>query len=209
MHRIELFRVGEFARRVALALFVVAVIGQVGMGYPTPSAVPQRWQLEFEPGHLRLYVDPIDGQGFWYFTYRVENNTGRDQIWVPSFDMFTDEGEIIPAGDEVPQRVTSAIRDMLGNELLETQREALGDILQGEEHAKDGLVIWRMGNPRVNEFSVFIGGISGETARVVNPLTAEEIILRKTLQRSYLVRGDAMSRGSEPAELRSERWVLR
>jgi hypothetical protein len=95
----------------------------------------------------------------------------------------------------VPQRVTSAIRDMLGNELLETQREALGDILQGEEYAKDGLVIWKMGDPSVNEFSVFIGGISGETARVVNPVTREEIILRKTLERRYLVRGDAMSRG--------------
>ena len=76
-------------------------------------------------------------------------------------------------------------------------------------NAKDGLVIWPAASTHVNEMSLFISGISGETARVTNPATGENIILRKTLQRDYLVRGDALARGSRPAELVAQQWVLR
>ena len=72
-----------------------------------------------------------------------------------------------------------------------------------------GLVVWPAARTSVNQISLFIGGLSGETARVRNPSTGEMIILRKTLQRDYLIRGDALARGSKPVELRGERWVLR
>ena len=60
-----------------------------------------------------------------------------------------------------------------------------------------------------NELSLFIAGLSGETARLRNPATGDEVILRKTRQRDYLIRGSAIARGSRPAEFRRERWVLR
>ena len=195
---------------LTLALLCLLSIGiQSSSAFPKPSAVPQRWELDFSAGPLRLYTDPLDGDAYWYFTYTVINNTGRDQLWVPSFDLFTDAGEIIPGGDQVPARITSAIRAMLGNELLETQREALGDILQGEEHAIDGLIVWPLKDQDVNILELFIAGVSGETARVVHPRTGEEVILRKSIHRRYLVRGNAIRRGSEPVELVKERWILR
>ena len=61
----------------------------------------------------------------------------------------------------------------------------------------------------VNEISLFIAGISGETARITNPLTNEDVLLRKTLQRDYLIRGDARARGSKPIELVRQEWILR
>ena len=151
----------------------------------------------------------MDGAAYWYFTYAITNRTGGDQLWVPSFVLYNDVGEILASGSDVPDHVEQSILALLGDELLETQDEIIGDIYQGKEHAKDGLVIWLAESTHVNEMSMFIGGMSGETARVTNPATGQEIILRKTLERDYLVRGNALARGSKPAELVAQQWVLR
>jgi hypothetical protein len=192
-----------------IAALLAAVICVGAFAYPKPAAVPYRWQLNFQPGDLRLFVDPVDGRAYWYFTYTVTNRTGSDQLWAPTFTLFTDEGEILYSGRDLPTRVENAIRVLLGNDLMETQNEVIGDLLQGREHAKDGLVVWAARNTSVNEVSLFAAGISGETARVLNPLTGQEMILRKTLHRRYLVRGDALARRSKPVELIDEEWVLR
>ena len=123
--------------------------------------------------------------------------------------LFTDVGDILYSGRGVPSRLEESIRDLLGNPLLETQTEIIGDLLQGPEHERDGVVVWPAANLSVNEMSLFVAGLSGETARVDNPMSHEKIILRKTLQRDYLVPGDAKPRGSRPIGLVEERWVLR
>jgi hypothetical protein len=193
---------------IVAVLTLLALVG-VGWAYPKPSAVITRWQLEFEPGPLRLFVDPVDNEVYWYFTYVVTNETGRDQIWAPSFVLYTDVGEILTAGAGVPTRVEQSIRNLLGNPLLETQTEVIGEILQGKEHARDGLAVWPARDTSVNELSLFIGGVSGETARVINPITLEQVILRKTVQRDYLIPGNALALGDRPVELAEERWVMR
>ncbi len=192
---------------VAAVLLILAVVG-VARAYPTPASVPFRWQLDFEPGELRLYEDGANG-AYWFFSYQVTNRTGRQQIWAPLFTLFTDRGEIIASGRDVPATVLEDLIDLLGNELLERQNEVIGEILPGKEHAKEGLIIWPATELDVNEISLFIAGVSGETARVTNPITGEEVLMRKTLQRDYLVRGDALPRGRDPVELVSERWILR
>ena len=190
----------------ALALLVITV---TALAYPKPASVPYRWELDFTPGALRLWVDPVDGRAYWYLDYAVLNDTGEDQLWAPRFVIYTDEGEILTSGTNVPGRVERELKDLLGNQLIELQNEVIGDLFQGKEHQKDGLAVWPARNLDVNEISLFISGISGETARVINPATGEEMILRKTLQRDYLVRGNAIARGSAPAELVDQRWVLR
>jgi hypothetical protein len=179
------------------------------MSFPRPAPVPPRWELEFEPGHLRLYVDPDEGEVYWYFTYMVTNRTGRDQVWAPSFTLYTDAGEILASGRGVPSRVSADIKELLGNELLEHQNEIIGEIFHGKEHAKEGLVIWPARNLHVNELSLFAAGTSGETATVINPMTGERVLLRKTLHREYLIPGEAIARGTKPVELVRQRWVMR
>ena len=196
-------------RSVALAALAILIVTCTVGAYPKPSQVPYRWELQFDAGDLRLYVDPIDGAVYWSFNYTVTNHTDGDQIWAPSFVLFTDTGEIIRSGVGVPMRVEEDICSLLGNPLLETQNEIIGDIFQGREHAKDGLVVWRAGSTNVNELSLFIAGISGETARVNHPITGHGVILRKTLQRDYLIRGSALARGSRPVEFLKQGWVLR
>ncbi len=205
----QLTSAANTARRILPAMLVALVLCCTVWAYPEPAAVPYRWELEFEPGELRLFYDPIDGSSYWHFTYVVTNRTGSDQIWAPTFVLFTDVGEILVSGDGVPSRIEENLRALLGNELLETQNEIIGDIHQGREHAKDGLAVWPARNIAVNELSLFVAGISGETARVLNPITSKEVILRKTLQRDYIIRGDAYLRGSRPVEIVGDRWILR
>ena len=193
------------------ALAAVAVLSAVGsvLAYPRPAAVAPRWELEFEAGPLRLYVDPVEGNAYWCFTYKVTNRTGHDQVWAPSLTLFTDAGEIRPSGRGVPSRVAVNLRELLGNELLENQNAIIGEILHGREHAREGLVIWPAGNLEVNEVSLFVAGTSGETVTVENPITGKPVLLRKTLQRDYLIPGEALARGSRPAGLVREQWVMR
>jgi hypothetical protein len=197
------------AALAVLTALAASMLAGSATAHPDPAAVPYRWQLDFKPGPLRLYKDPIDGATYWYFTYQVVNRTGSDQVWAPTIVLFTDAGEILSSGRGVRPRIEESIRELLGNELMETQNEIIGDIRQGREHARDGLVVWPARRTSVNQMSLFVGGLSGETARVRNPSTGEELILRKTLQRDYLIRGDALARGSKPVELQGERWVLR
>jgi len=62
-------------------------------------------------------------------------------------------------------------------------------VLQGEENAIRSLVIWKTGSEAVKGIQVFAGGISGDTAEVVHPITGETKKLRRVLQLSWLVNG--------------------
>lgn len=158
------------------------------------------WQLDFRPGALRLYIDPVDGGKYWYFTYKVINRTGRDRMWAPRFEFFSDKGEIKVSGKAVPSRVTDQVRSILGNPLLQDQNEVLGDILIGEEHAKEGLVVWPADAADVTEFTIFTTGVSGRVRKVPDPKTGAPRAERWTLRFNYLVPGDADARGSDPVE---------
>jgi hypothetical protein len=191
------------------AVLAVVVVGLMAAAHPKPAAVPYRWELDFEPGDLRMHVDTAEGRAYWFFNYKVVNNSGKDRVWAPSFVLFTDQGEILKSGDGVPPRITAELMAVLGNPLMENQFQAIGDIKIGEENAKEGLVIWSAGQTAINELKLFVGGISGETVRVVNPITGEESVLRKTLQRSYLVPGDPLARGHDPIQVTGEEWIMR
>ena len=57
----------------------------------------------------------------------------------------------------------------LGNTLIQDQITILGTILQGEENAKEGLVVWPCENFRPGEVTIYAAGFSGETAQVKAP----------------------------------------
>lgn len=196
-----------FSIFVIFTLFSTTAVAQEA--YPEPRPAPDRWELNFLPGDLRVYVDPVEQKPYWYFTYTVENRTGDEQIWAPRFVLYTDAGELMRSGVDVPTRVTSDVIDMLGNDLLMNQNEVIGEIRQGREHAREGVVIWPFGDISVTEISLFISGVSGETAEVTNPITGERILLRKTLQREYLVPGNPIARGSRPVRFQDDRWIFR
>lgn len=183
---------------------------------PEPDPLPKRWQLDIDVGPLRVAKVDVKGhepQVFYYMTYRVTNNSGQDLQFAPVFELGTDEGELLRAGRDVPRAVRLELLDRLGNPLLEDQIAILGTLLQGKENAKDGLVVWPVGDMDIDEVSIYCSGFSGETARIElpDPETGEkrEIVLRKTFMVQYDIPGSLELRGSEPLKPRDERWIMR
>lgn len=206
--------------RLALALCVMLLVGMqtavLGGWAPEPDPVPTRWELNFEPGPLRIIkLDRGAAGPRWYFymTYRVENYSGNDLIFAPAFDLVTQEGAIRRSGRDVPPEVTSQIMSMLRNPYLEDQISILGNILQGVENAKDGLAIWPVDDLETDSITVFVAGLSGENKPYV--VTDAEtgrnkrVMLRKTLMLTYDTPGTLAGRGAEPLELDDSVWVMR
>jgi len=191
----------------AAALFVLG--GILAAAYPVPARIPTRWELTFAPGDLRLYVDDVSGRPYWYFTYKVVNNTGQDRYWAPRFTLFTDSGEIVASGERVPSYIETDLIALVNNPYLERQNQVIGRIFVGEENAIEGLVAWPAESLDVNELSIFIGGISGETAEVAHPITGEKEVLQKSLRRDYRIPGSAAARGDDPVEVVAHEWVMR
>ena len=173
---------------VFTSLLIAALVG-VADGYPKATDKAQRWQFDFDSGDLRFYRDQDTAQGYWLLLYEVTNNSGKDRQWSPNFDLVTDQGEIIQDGDGVPRDVQLELLEKFGDELLQLQSNASGPILQGEENAIRAIVVWKAGEEDVNEVQVFAGGVSGDTADVVHPITGDTHKLHRVIQLSWFVNG--------------------
>lgn len=224
-----------FAAGLVIALCgVLAAVGQTGTtpadsGPPTPGMAPTSWELEFKHEALQsIRVVPpgeTQPQTFWYLLWTVTNRSGADQLFVPDFILYTDTGQILRAGMGVPRAVFTAIKKRHNNPLLNNLADITGRILQGSDNAKDGVAIWTDYDPAARDFDIFVGGLSGERARVKlpAPITVEEkgddgklhevvkheVVLAKTLRLAYRLLGEAESRlGKEPTLTETE-WVMR
>ena len=178
--------------RLLISTFIILIIGSVasvGHGYPKATDRAQRWQLRLDTGDLRFYRDLETSDGYWILIYEVTNETNEDHRWIPQFDLVTDKGEIIADGDDVPRNVQLTLLDTFGDPLLKSQSDASGPLLQGEENAIRGLTIWKAGHEDVREVQVFAGGVSGDTAEVIHPITGETKKLHRVIQFSWFVDG--------------------
>lgn len=205
----------RFAHAVLVAAFALLFLGAAAGLAPEPDPIPRRWQLDVEMGPLRVANIDLPGgsKAFYYLTYKVTNNTGSDLLFAPAFDLSTSDGGVIRSGRDVPAQVTRSLMESLGNPLLEDQIGIIGMLLQGEENAKDGLVIWPADDLRITEISVYSAGFSGETRmiEVRNPNTGQNdrVILRKTLMTRYAAPGETTNRGTRPFSVLEQRWILR
>lgn len=202
-------------RAVALVVLALQVPLIAGLA-PEPDPVPTRWELDFKPGPLRvMHIDSGGGivRPYFFMTYRVTNFSGQDLIFAPAFDLVTAEGAVRRGGREVPPQVTQYLMNELRNPLLEDQVSILGQILQGVENAKDGLVVWPADDLETDAVQVFAAGLSGEYKPFIvrDPETKrnKRVMLRKTLMLTYATPGSLRERGSEPLELAEQVWVMR
>jgi hypothetical protein len=204
---------------ISALLFVAAALTVAFTGgmAPEPSAVAKRWQLQVEFGPLRVYSTTTDGgpRTFFYQTYKAVNRSGQDVIFAPSFDLVDSDGTVVRSGRSVPDSVTKALLARLGNPLMQDQIAIMGTIQQGEENAKEGLVIWPCDNFRPGEVNIYAAGFSGETASVKAPGLKDDkgkdvyITLRKTRQLTFANPGDLEKRGDNPIESSSAKWIMR
>lgn len=207
----------KMACRVLAAALVVGVVGGPAanaMLAPEPRPVPTRWEFSFEDGPLRLaWVETEQGlQPFFYMTYRITNFWGQDLLFAPDVSLVTSDSQVLRSGRDVPAAVTEEILGRLRNPLLESQIDIVSTVLEGPEHARDGVLIWPARNLQVDEISIFFAGLSGEQESYVvgrdtdNP---QRYSLRKTMMLRYATPGDFSQQGSRPFELMEKRWVMR
>ena len=183
---------------------------------PEPDPAPRRWQLAIEPGPLRVASVDVAGQGrqsFFYFTYKVTNGSGNDLLFAPSFDLGVDAGGVRRSGRDVPADVTKQILADLESKELQDQIGIVGMLPQGEENAKEGVVIWPVNETHVAEVSVYAAGFSGEmrTVATKDPKTGKSAstTVRKTLMLRFQGPGDLKNVGSDPLPLVEQRWIMR
>lgn len=212
-----------FARLVIPAIALSGLAAGAGLlalpattlAAPEPDPVPKRWELNITPGPLRVMtVDtPETGpRSYFYFTYKAVNNSGDDLLFAPSFQLSTDEGDLLSPGRDVPLAVTDEILRRLDNPFLKDQINVIGQIMQGEENAKEGLVVWPVPDFDVNQIAIYCRGFSGETKSITVPLAdggARQITFSKQYMLRYSVPGEIDPNSPEPFQVTERRWIMR
>lgn len=212
-------------RRIALSP-ICAVLGvltsaslPLAHAAPQPDPVPTRWEFDFEPGELRVLIVAVDGvpRPFFYFTYKIVNHWDSDLLFAPDVSLVTDDGVILPAGQDasgqpVPVAATNAVDELLDNPLMRGQIEAVGQVLQGQENAQQGFLVWPVPDHDVDQIKIYFAGLSGENDAVVvgrgtdNP---RRFVVRKTRELVYATPGEFRGRRVDPFELVEQNWVMR
>jgi len=202
---------GLGTRRMALAALVGAGAVAQTLAAPEPSPVPRRWQLDVRPGELRATVVETEKDGpraYLYLTYFVMNPTQEDVFFAPTFELATDEGDLVRSGRGVPREVVLELLRRLENPLLEDEVRVIRMLGQGEENAREGLVVWPLETLKADEIRIFAAGFSGETRTIRRPDTGEEVTLRKTLMLRYATPG-FIPTDNTPLTRVERRWIMR
>jgi len=204
-------------------LAILAVTVCVSLAAPEPAIVqePGDWTIDvtFEhPQQIMMQAGP-DRQlrRFWYMIITLTNRTNRDVDFYPKCDLMTDTFQIIPAGKDTSAAVFEQIklRHQSRYPFLESLEETSNRILQGEDNTKDIAIIWPDFDSKAKGIKLFISGLSNETVAVDHPLAKDEmgepvkVYLRKTLELSYDLQGDAAFRSEAELIYQGKRWVMR
>lgn len=207
--------------RLALVLALLGTIPAASWAFPEPSIYPVSWQLDFEHGTPRRIVVQTPGRSapvaYWYLTYTVTNNSGQERTFLPVFELLTEDGRVLRADRNVPARVFDAIAAIERQlRFLEPFPAITGELRLGEDEARDGVAIWEEPAPRMGRFSIFVAGLSGETANLRDESGAlrsdasgRPILLRRTLQLNYLIRGDEVHPGEDEVNEDARAWIMR
>jgi len=181
---------------------------------PEPSPVPVAWEFRFERGPLRLAWIEHEGatRPYFYLTFKVTNYSGQDLLLAPDVTLVADGYDTLHAGQDVPASVTQEILRRLDNPLIESKIDLVSTVLEGPEHAREGVVIWPAHKLDVDEITLFFSGLSGEFETYVAGRGTDDpsrYTLRKSLMLRYATPGEFADQGSRPFELIEERWVMR
>ena len=163
---------------LALSGVVVMAASTVAWTAPRTSKALSDWQLEFTHAAPQRILVTLPGQAqpklYWYMIYRVVNNTGRDRMFFPMFDLVYETEDTVktaPADMGINPAVFEAIKAKHGKAypFLTEPVQAIGRLLQGADNAKTTVAIWPKFDARADKFSIFAAGLSGKTELRRNP----------------------------------------
>lgn len=194
-----------------LALSTLSVNVQGQDDYPKPSPYPVAWEFDFQHSDPKRIVVDAPGQNapqaYWYVTYTVTNNTDKERPFLPVFEMLANDGRLIRSDFAIPPQVFSAIQQREKLQFLQPAHEVAGQLRLGDDQARDGVAIWPEPMAEMGQFSIFIEGLSGETAEL--KVGDESFNLHKELELSYIIRGDDVRPSLDEVSAEAETWVMR
>lgn len=220
-----------------LAAGLSAAVFADGRVTPPPTEkIPSgdAWELRFEPGPLRVHLDPADGAKYWYLTYSIGNRTGRERSWAPQFWLHGEAGDLQLSGREVPSRVVREILAKIqapGQPEILDQNQMIGPLATGREHDRESVVVWPVietegvlldqvqqigespvpglvGGEQATALSVYVTGITSRR-ELLRGVTPEPVELRQTRRLRYLVPGNLAAFRDRAVEQVSEDWIYR
>ena len=208
---------GAFAATL-LTIAFTGVLAQAGT-FPQPNKYPTAWELKFRHAIPKRIVVNLPDKGavaYWYIVYNVANLTDAEQQFLPTFDMVTSDGKLVPSDFAVPDKVFATIKSTEGNELLERMPQISGTIRMGDDQSKDGVAIWQEPMSRMGSFQIFVGGLSGEAVqlkdadgKIQTDADGNPTILHKAFEMDFSVYGDELYPDRDQIHAKSERWVMR
>ena len=198
-------------------------LAYVSLAAPEPAIVqgPDEWTVDVTFEHPQQIILRASGEAkpkrYWYTLITLTNKTNHDVDFYPKCELMTDTFEITPAGAGMPAAVFEQIkkRHQKKYPFLESLENAGNRILQGEDNIKDIAIIWSDFDVQAKGIKVFIAGLSNETVVIDHPTAKDEtgkptkIYLRKTLELSYKLGGDAAFRSGAKPIYEGKRWVMR
>lgn len=202
---------------------ILTVMACVSSAAPKPAIVPSPddWTVEVRFEHPQQIVSQTAGdrqlQRFWYTLITLTNKTNHDVDFYPKCELMTDTFEIIPASKGVSTAVFEQIkkRHQSRYPFLEPLEKTTNKILQGDDNTKDIAVIFSDFDAQAKNIKVFISGLSNETVAFDHPTAKDKtgkptrVFLRKTLELSYSLPGDAAFRSDVKLIYKGKRWVMR
>ena len=206
-----------------LATTILAV-SAVSFGYPEPKVVQKvgQWTLDVgysAPEQITLQLpNQKKPQRFWYIILSITNETSLDETeFYPLCRLITDTFQVIDADKRVPIAVFNAIkRKHQGSyPFLESLDFKDHRVSRGEDNTRDFAIIWPDFDPKARQISLFVGGLSNETAIVEHPKLKDKdggpkkIFMQKTLQLKYAVAGDEKLRSTVTMKKPKQTWVMR
>ena len=216
------------AKSAMVALLAVATFASLPAStaqakpIPEPSVfpLPNVWYLGFKHGIPKRIVVAVPGEkvpvAYWYLTYTVTNNTGKEQDYYPHFEMVTQDGKIHASDQNIPLAAFQAIKKSEGNDLLQSATLIAGTLHQGEDQARDGVAIWVESMPRMGEFNIYASGLNSEAMAATDdngmPIKDDQgqpLKLWKTLQLNYVIWGDEVKPGLDDVRVKPEKWLMR
>jgi len=207
--------------KICISTVIIATfLSCLAVAVPEPAIVqkPGDWTLDVRFENPQQMVLPGAVQErFWYIIFSLTNKSGKDVDFYPQCDLLTDTLQLVPA-----VKGTSAVlfekikaRHQGRYPFLELLENAGDKILQGEDNAKDIVVIWPDFDPNAKSVSFFISGLSNETIAIDSPTEKDQdgkpakVYLRKTLQLTCSIAGDPKFRSDQKLKFESKRWVMR
>jgi hypothetical protein len=196
---------------------------------PEPGVIDMDWRVDMTHGTPQPIQVTLPGENsptlFWYMTYTVTNNTGKDIMFAPVLSLYTSTGKTVRSGQGVSPVVFTKIKTLLNNPLLQNNATIAGKLLQGKDRAKDGVVIFRNFDPKATGFTIFFSGLSGETATVKLPrkikvkevddkgnvveVEKDTVLLTRCLQLDYRLNVAAQIRAKAKLKCVAKKWVMR